>query len=95
MSARELVLEQLESLKKEKDNLVDQVLAAEAEAIEELKRKAAEQAEAEYREEVEVKVAHQFRIAEEHLNKLLSELPEETHEETSESETDTEEQSQI
>lgn len=78
MDARELVLAQLDALNKEKQDLVNAVLEAEKETIATIKLKAAEQAEAEYKEEVEVKVAHQFKIAEDHLNKLLESLPAET-----------------
>ena len=75
MDARELVIAQLDALNREKQDLVNAVLEAEKETIAEIKLKAAEAAEAEYKEEVEVKVAHQFKIAEEHLNKLLEALP--------------------
>lgn len=76
MGARDLVLAQLDTLNKEKQDLVNAVIEREKETIEAIKLKAAEEAEALYREEVEAKVASQFKIAEEHLTKLLEALPE-------------------
>lgn len=87
MTPRELVLIQLENLKKEKDELIDKILQSEHENIEVVKAKAAEEAETLYKKGIEDKVANQFRIAEEHLNRLLCELPaEEAQLETNEEE---------
>ena len=83
MDARNLVIEQLENLKKEKDDLIAKVVDAEREKIEAVKLKAAEEAENLYRKEIEDRVSSQFKIAEEHLNELLALLPEETKEENS------------
>lgn len=83
MDVRNLVIEQLENLKKEKDDLIAKVIDAEKEKIETVKSKAAEEAENLYRKEIEDKVSSQFRIAEEHLNELLASLPEETKEDDS------------
>lgn len=76
MDARNLVLIQLEALKKEKEELVAKVVEAENEKIEAIKLKAAEEAEALYKKQIEDKVTNQFKIAEEHLTKLLESLPE-------------------
>lgn len=83
MDARNLVIEQLENLKKEKDDLIAKVVDAEKEKIEAVKLKAAEEAENLYRKEIEDRVSSQFKIAEEHLNELLASLPEETKEDDS------------
>lgn len=77
MNAKQLVLAQLDALNKEKQEIVNKVIEAEKENIEILKAKAAEEAEALYRKEVETKVADQYRIAENHLVKLLESLPDE------------------
>lgn len=83
MDVRNLVIEQLENLKKEKDDLIAKVVDAEKEKIEAVKLKAAEEAENLYRKEIEDRVSSQFKIAEEHLNELLASLPEETKEDDS------------
>lgn len=93
MDARDLVLAQLEALNKEKADLVDKVVEAENEKIEAVKLKAAEEAERLYKKEIEDKVAGQFKIAEEHLTKLLASLPEKDEaDETSETEEPTQEE---
>lgn len=93
MDARDLVLTQLEALNKEKTDLVAKVVEAENEKIEAIKLKAAEEAEALYKKEIEDKVAGQFKIAEEHLTKLLAALPEKNEtEQTSETEDSTEDE---
>lgn len=75
MNARELISAQLNKLFEEKKSLVNQILENEQENIAEIRQTAADEAEAQYKLKVEVQVANQFRIAEQHLNSLLEALP--------------------
>lgn len=77
MDAISLVNEELRKLEIEKSNVVAEILTKEKEKIEALKAEAARKAEEEFIESVKLKVNDTYKVAEDHLNSILAQLPKE------------------
>lgn len=77
MDAKKLVNEQLEALAVEKAKLVADIKETKNEEIAEVRRIAAEQAEAAYIEEISKNVDAQYKIAENHLLAILEQCEKE------------------